>query len=225
LSLAEPTARLKKGFAETEHLSIWVTGNKTAESWNIKRKPVDFYYLKGFVNQVLEKVVGKISLEEKNIEDSTSFAGGLNVLHKGKALVTFGEVSHTVLKNHDVKGEVFYADFNWKNILSLASAKREIKEIVKFPQVSRDLALVIEKNVQFAQLKQLAYQVEKELLKEVSVFDVYMGDKVEQGKKSYAIRFLLQSEHKTLTDKEIDKVMEKLVKIYEEKAGVIVRTK
>ncbi|HXP51893.1 MAG TPA: phenylalanine--tRNA ligase subunit beta, partial [Bacteroidia bacterium] len=214
-----------KGFKEEEHLSVWVCGNKTAEGWNVKQAPVDFYYLKGFVGQVLEKVVGKIALEEKNTEDGGSFASGLTISYKGKALVTYGEVSHAVLKAHGVKGEVYYADFNWKNILSLASAKREIKEIVKFPQVSRDLALVIEKNVQFAQLKQLAYQVEKELLKEVSVFDVYMGDKVEQGKKSYAIRFLLQSEHKTLTDKEIDKVMEKLVKIYEEKAGAVVRTK
>ena len=214
-----------KGFKEEEHLSVWVCGNKTAEGWNVKQKPVDFYYLKGFVGQVLEKVVGKIVLEEKNTDDGGSFASGLTVSYKGKALVTYGEVSHAVLKAHDVKGEVYYADFNWKNILSLASAKREIKEIVKFPQVSRDLALVIEKNVQFAQLKQLAYQAERELLKEVSVFDVYMGDKVEQGKKSYAIRFLLQSEYKTLTDKEIDKVMEKLVRIYEEKAGAVVRTK
>ncbi len=217
--------KTEKGFSETEHLSVWICGNKAAESWNAKQQKVDFYYLKGFVNQVLEKIVGRISLEEKNSDDDVSFANGLTVTHKGKVLVSYGEVSNTELKNHDVKGEVYYADFNWKNILSLASAKRQIKEIVRFPLVSRDLALVIEKNVQFAQLRQLAYQVEKELLKEVSVFDVYMGDKVEQGKKSYALRFLLQSEHKTLTDKEIDKVMEKLVKVYEEKAGAVVRTK
>lgn len=216
--------KIEKGFSETEHLSVWICGNKASESWNSKVQPVDFYYLKAFVNQVIEKVAGKVSLEEKNSADDISFANGLTISHKGKLLVSFGEVSQTELKNHDVRGEVYYADFNWKNILSLASAKREIKEIVKFPSVSRDLALVIEKNMDFIQLKQLAYQVEKELLKEVSVFDVYMGDKVEQGKKSYALRFLLQSEHKTLTDKEIDKVMEKLVKVYEEKAGAIIRT-
>ncbi|HSY77445.1 MAG TPA: phenylalanine--tRNA ligase subunit beta [Bacteroidia bacterium] len=215
----------EKGFTEEEHLSLWVSGNKAAESWNTKQTPADFYFLKGFVMQLLEKVIGKVKYEEAIINDSGSLANGITLSAKNKTLVTYGEVSHAVLKAHDIKGEVYYADFNWKNILSLIPTKHDIKEIVRFPLVSRDLALVIEKNVQFAQLKQLAYQTEKELLKEVSVFDVYMGDKVEQGKKSYAIRFLLQSEHKTLTDKEIDKVMEKLVKVYEEKAGATVRTK
>ncbi|MGP8216572.1 MAG: phenylalanine--tRNA ligase subunit beta [Bacteroidia bacterium] len=214
-----------KGFSEEEHLSLWVSGNKARESWNAKPSLVDFYYLKGFVGQVLEKIIGKVSCEEKALTDNSSFANGIVLSYKGKTLVSYGEVSHVILKNHDVKGEVYYADFNWKNMLSLIPSKQEIKEIVRFPQVSRDLALVIEKNIQFSQLKQLAYQAEKELLKEVSVFDVYMGDKVEQGKKSYALRFLLQSEHKTLTDKEIDKVMEKLVKVFEEKAGAVVRTK
>lgn len=218
-------SKTEKGFAETAHLSMWVCGNRTAETWNAKQQPIDFYYLKSIVHQVLEKLGGHISYEEKNTADDVSFANGLTVSYKGKELVSYGEVSGTELKNHDVKGVVYYADVNWKNLLSLASAKREIKEIVKFPSVSRDLALVIEKNIEFVQLKQLAYQVEKELLKDVSVFDVYMGDKIEQGKKSYALRFLLQSENKTLTDKEIDKVMEKLVKVYEEKAGAQVRSK
>lgn len=215
----------EKGFSEVEHLSLWMTGNRSVELWNAKPEKIDFYLLKGFAEQILRKVIGKIAWEENNVTDNASLSSGVSFSVKGKALVSLGIVSNTVLKMHDIKGEVFYADFNWKNMLSLISAKHEIKEIVRFPSVSRDLALVIEKNVQFAQLKQLALQSEKELLKEVSVFDVYEGDKVEQGKKSYALRFLLQSENKTLTDKEIDKVMEKLIKVYQEKAGAIVRTK
>jgi phenylalanyl-tRNA synthetase beta chain len=216
--------KTEKGFSEEEHLSLWMTGCRAKEAWNKKTDAVDFYLLKGYVEQILKKVAGRTAWDETVLSGNDNLTG-LVFSAKGKTLVTFGTVSQSVLKNHDIKGEVYYADFNWKNILSLISAKQEIKEIVRFPLVSRDLALVIEKNVQFAQLKQLALQSEKELLKEVSVFDVYEGDKVEQGKKSYALRFVLQSEHKTLTDKEIDKVMEKLIKVYEEKAGAIVRTK
>ena len=218
-------SKKEKGFSEEEHLSLWITGNKTSELWNSKPEGVDVYFLKGIVELILKKVSGNATWEENNIADDSNLAGGISISRKGKPLVSLGKVSPTVLRNHDVKSNVCYADFNWKNILSLISAKQEIKEIVRFPSVSRDLALVIEKTVQFGTLKQLALQSEKELLKDVSVFDVYEGDKVEQGKKSYALRFLLQSEHKTLTDKEIDKVMEKLIKIYEEKAGAIVRTR
>jgi phenylalanyl-tRNA synthetase beta chain len=212
----------EKGFKEVEHLSLWMCGSKAAEQWNAKPVTADFYYLKGFVGQLLEKVAGKKAWEESVIQDN-HFSEGLELSYKGKPLVSFGKVNHTILKAHDVKGDVYYADFNWKNLLSLISSKYEIKEIVRFPAVSRDIAMIIESNIQFAQLQQLAYQTEKQLLKDVTVFDVYQGDKMEKGKKSYALRFILQDENKTLTDKEIDKVMEKLIKTYEEKAGAVVR--
>jgi phenylalanyl-tRNA synthetase beta chain len=212
----------EKGFKEVEHLSLWMCGSKATEQWNAKPVTVDFYYLKGFVGQLLEKVAGKKEWEESVIQDN-HFSEGLELSYKGKSLVSFGKVNHTILKAHDVKGDVYYADFNWKNLLSLISSKYEIKEIVRFPAVSRDIAMIIESNIQFAQLQQLAYQTEKQLLKDVTVFDVYQGDKMEKGKKSYALRFILQDENKTLTDKEIDKVMEKLIKTYEEKAGAVVR--
>ena len=217
--------RNENNFSEEEHLSLWVAGNKTEELWNSKSAPADFYFIKGFAEQVLRKVSQKANWEESNISDNAMLSGGIEFSVKEKTIVTVGKVSQAVLKEHDVKGEVYYADFNWKNLLSLASSKYEIKEVVRYPIVSRDLALIINKEIQFSQLKQLALQTEKELLKDVSVFDVYEGDKVDAGKKSYALRFTLQSEHKTLTDKEIDKVMEKLIKVYVEKSGAIIRSK
>jgi phenylalanyl-tRNA synthetase beta chain len=218
-------SKSEKGFKEEEHLCLWVNGNKNMESWNSKPVHADFYYIKGFVHQLLTRLIGTVKWEESIIGSDSLFASGLTYSHTGKTLVSFGKVNHKALKTHDVKGEVYYADFSWKTLLNLQSSTHEIKEIVRFPLVSRDLALVIEKNMQFSQLLHLARQSEKELLKDVSVFDVYEGEKVEKGKKSYALRFILQSEHKTLTDKDIDKVMEKLIKVYEEKAGAVVRSK
>ena len=210
-------------FKEEEHLALWITGQKAPLSWNAKPAPADFYQLKGYVHLVLEKLLGKDSWEESTL--SNGQLDGLTCMNKSTPLVDFGMVSRTVLKAHDVKGEVFYADFYWKNILNLIPGKSKIKEIVRVPHVVRDLSLIIDKNIEFSKLEQLAYQTEKSLLKEVSVFDVYEGDKVGKGKKSYTLRFILQNEDKTLTDGEIDKSMEKLIKTYHEKAGAEVRTK
>lgn len=221
----KPLEGLKRqtAYKEEEHLSLWITGQKTPLSWNIESAPADFYQLKGYVNLVLEKLLGKSPWEE--IALSNGQMTGLSYTLKSKPLVDFGMVPQSVLKAHDVKGEVFYADFYWRNILSLIPERLAIKEVVRFPHVVRDLSLIIDKNIEFNKLEQLAYQSEKSLLKEVSVFDVYEGDKVEKGKKSYTLRFILQNADKTLTDAEIDKSMEKLIKTYQEKAGAIVRTK
>ncbi len=124
----------------------------------------------------------------------------------------------------DIKQEVFYADFNWDLIVEAVKKTNVIyTETPKFPEVRRDLALLIDKNSRFEQLEQLAYQSEKSLLKSVNLFDVYEGDKLPQGKKSYALSFILQDTTATLTDKQIDKIMEKLMKTYQEKAGAEIR--
>ncbi len=124
----------------------------------------------------------------------------------------------------DIKQDVFYADFNWETILeSLKKTNVTYTEVAKFPEVRRDLALLIDKAVRFEQLEQLAYQSEKSILKNVNLFDVYEGDKLPAGKKSYALSFTLQDETATLTDKQIEKTMEKLIKTYQEKAGAEIR--
>ena len=139
-------------------------------------------------------------------------------------MVEFGAVAKPVLKTMDIKQEVFYADFNWDGIIEAVEKTNVMYvEVPKFPEVRRDLALLIDKTIEFEQLEQLAYQSEKTLLKNVNLFDVYEGNKLPAGKKSYALSFILQDENATLTDRQIDTIMEKLMKTYQEKAGAEIR--
>ena len=129
-----------------------------------------------------------------------------------------------MLKAFDIDNEVYYADLNWKELMkAIRSVKISYKEISKFPAVKRDLALLLDKNIQFAEIEKIAYETEKKLLKEVELFDVYEGKNLEAGKKSYAVSFLLQDENQTLNDKMIDKIMSKLVKNLEDKLGAQLR--
>ena len=129
-----------------------------------------------------------------------------------------------LLKAFDIDNEVYYADLNWKELMkAIRSVKISYKEISKFPAVKRDLALLLDKNIQFAEIEKIAYETEKKLLKEVELFDVYEGKNLEAGKKSYAVSFLLQDETQTLNDKMIDKIMSKLVKNLEDKLGAKLR--
>jgi phenylalanyl-tRNA synthetase beta chain len=141
-----------------------------------------------------------------------------------KKLVELGIVSKSILKLMDIKQEVLFADFNWDAVLELCKKANVMYSAVsKFPEVRRDLALLIDKTVKFEQLEQLAFQSEKKLLKAVNLFDIYQGDKLPHGKKSYALSFILQDENATLTDKQIDKTMDTLIKKYQEKVGAEIR--
>lgn len=209
-------------YIETKHLSLFITGQKNDESWNKKNEPVNFYTLKGFVEAVLERLgIKDLKMNETN---SDVFSQGLIFNLNKKPVVEFGTVSKSVLKLMDIKQEVFYADFNWDLIIeAVKRTKVMYTEVPKFPEVRRDLALLIDKAIQFEQLEQLAYQSEKNMLKNVNLFDVYEGDKLPKGKKSYALSFTLQDENATLTDKQIEKIMEKLMKTYQEKVGAEIR--
>lgn len=133
-------------------------------------------------------------------------------------------MTRKLLKAFDIDNEVYFADLNWKELMKvIRSVKISYKEISKFPAVKRDLALLLDKNVQFAEIEKIAYDTEKKLLKEVELFDVYEGKNLEAGKKSYAVSFLLQDENQTLNDKMIDKIMSKLVKNLEDKLGAKLR--
>ena len=164
------------------------------------------------------------SLVVGNLSDDI-YSTALTVNTKGgKRLATFGVVTKKMLKAFDVDNEVYYADLNWKEPMkAIRSVKVSYKEISKFPAVKRDLALLLDKKVQFAEIEKIAYETEKKLLKEVSLFDVYEGKNLEAGKKSYAVSFLLQDESQTLNDKMIDKIMSKLVKNLEDKLGAKLR--
>lgn len=153
------------------------------------------------------------------------YASALSVQTRGgKRLATFGSISKKLLKAFDIDNEVYYADLNWKELLkAIKNIKVNYTELSKFPAVKRDLALLLDKKVQFAEIERIAYETEKKLLKEVALFDVYEGKNLEAGKKSYAVSFLLQDENATLNDKQIDKIMSKLVVNLENMLGAKLR--
>jgi len=202
--------KLVEGFSETQRLSVFMTGSRLTAQWNHEAKAVNIFNLKAVVEAVLRRLNVKGLTEA---EYSSAVFGQASQYKKGdKTLVYFGAVSKNVLKRMDIENPVYYADFDWDMILkAIRKNKISYNEVSKFPAVKRDLSLLVDKSVSFNQLKQLAFRTEKSLLKEVSVFDVYEGDKLPAGKKSYAISFLLQDEEKTLTDKQIDSVMNKLI--------------
>jgi len=210
-------------YIETKHLSLFITGRKEEESWNAKKDMVDFYTLKGLVKGILLRL-GITDFKMAELQNDL-FSQGITFNWNKKSIVEFGLISKNISKSMDIKQEVFYADFNWDVIIEAVKKTATIvyKEVPKFPEVKRDLALLIDKEIQFEQLEQLAYQSERNILKRVNLFDVYEGDKLPSGKKSYALSFILQDENATLTDKQIEKIMEKLMKTYQEKVGAEIR--
>ncbi|MFR8835672.1 phenylalanine--tRNA ligase subunit beta [Bacteroides nordii] len=212
-------------YAEDYHLGLWVTGKRVSNSWAHADENCSVYELKAYVENILKRLgLDLHNLVVGNLTDDI-FAAALSVNTKGgKRLATFGVVTKKLLKAFDIDNEVYYADFDWKELMkAIRSVKISYKEISKFPAVKRDLALLLDKNVQFAEIEKIAYETEKKLLKEVELFDVYEGKNLEAGKKSYAVSFLLQDESQTLNDKMIDKIMSKLVKNLEEKLNAKLR--
>ncbi|RHB35028.1 phenylalanine--tRNA ligase subunit beta [Bacteroides nordii] len=212
-------------YSEDYHLGLWMTGKRVSNSWAHADENSSVYELKAYVENILKRLgLDLRNLVVGNLTDDI-FAAALSVNTKGgKRLATFGVVTKKLLKVFDIDNEVYYADFDWKELMkAIRSVKISYKEISKFPAVKRDLALLLDKNVQFAEIEKIAYETEKKLLKEVELFDVYEGKNLEAGKKSYAVSFLLQDESQTLNDKMIDKIMSKLVKNLEEKLNAKLR--
>ena len=212
-------------YSEDYHLGLWVTGKRVVNSWAHPDENSSVYELKAYVENVLARLgLHMHDLVVGNLTDDI-YAAGLSVQTRGgKRLATFGIVTKKLLKAFDIDNEVYYADFNWKELLkAIRNVKVSYTEISKFPAVKRDLALLLDKKVQFAEIEKIAYETEKKLLKEVSLFDVYEGKNLEAGKKSYAVSFLLQDENATLNDKQIDKIMSKLVKNLEDKLNAKLR--
>lgn len=212
-------------YSESKHLAFYLTGNAQPEYWGAPAQKVTFYELKGVVERILERVgiqgVTMLPLPE----GACSFGQeGLRLQVGDTALGGIGIIKQSVLKDFGIKQEVFFADLQWEAILQLAQGHKVVyKEIAKYPEVRRDLALLIDEQISFAQIHQLAFQTEKSLLKSVNLFDVYQGDKLPKGKKSYAVSFILQDENKTLTDKQIEKTMTHLQTAFKEQLGAELR--
>tara|TARA_R110002012_G_scaffold206357_4_gene376256 strand:+ start:8996 stop:11422 length:2427 start_codon:yes stop_codon:yes gene_type:complete len=207
---------------EFKHLSLLITGDRHDNRWNTDNKPSDFYYMKGTVESILARL-GITKLKASPIQ-SDVFSEGL-VLSFGKTkLVEFGVVKKSVLKHFGISQTVLFADFNWDDIIETAKYNRiSFTSISKYPEVRRDFALLIDKSVTFESIYTLAKQTEKQLLKSVNLFDVYEGKNLPAGKKSYAVSFTIQDESKTLTDKQIDKIMNKLQANFEKQLGAELR--
>lgn len=209
-------------YKENQRLSIFLSGSKNAESWNSKSVKTGFYNLKSAV----DLIIGRLNIKglATSVTTNPELSTGISYRKGEKNLVEFGVVSKRSLKKLDISSEVFYADFDWDLIVrSVRNNKISYAEVSKFPSVRRDLSMLLNKDISFDQLKQIAQKTEKGLLKEVNVFDVYVGDKLPEGKKSYALSFLLQDEEKTLTDKQIDAIMQKLILNFEKQAGAEIR--
>ncbi len=200
-------------YDEDYHLGLWVTGKRVSGSWIHSDEDSSFYELKAYVLNILTRLGVNFGALVFAPGKNDIYAKSMEIQNRGgKTMVSLGIVSRKVCKALDVDSEVYYADLNWKHLMkTVRNQKVSYTEISKYPAVSRDLALLLDKNVEFAEIEKIAYATEKKLLKEVKLFDVYEGKNLEAGKKSYAVNFVLQDEGKTLNDKQIDAIMNKLI--------------
>ena len=212
-------------YSESLHLALWMTGNKTAASWMRKEEKSSIYELKAHTENILRRLGFDLrQLIFGDYANELLNEGQIVKTRSGKTLGAFGIVSKKQLKTFDIENDVFYADFIWDNLLKEAKKhKTTFTEISKYPEVKRDLSLLIDQNTTFAEIEKIAYESERKLLKEVALFDVYQGKNLEAGKKSYAVSFILQDETKTLTDSQIDDIMNKIMKNLEAKLGARIR--
>ena len=206
--------QIEENRLEHKHLSILMTGKKAPENWLGSDEKLSFFDLKSVVENILER----LGIQKWKISEASSdlFSEGISYNGRKETLVTFGVLSNKLLKKLDIKQEVLYADFNWDAMLkSLTKEAVKFKEIPKFPEVSRDFALLVKNNVTFEKVAQTAKNAEKKYLKEVGLFDVYTGKNLPEGTKSYGVNFVLQDQNATLEEKQIDKIMHKLQSAFE----------
>ena len=214
-----------KAYTEEMHLGMWTTGKRVEGSWAHADEKTSFYELKAYVLNIFTRLGVNPGIVVSETSDNNIFGKALALkARSGKVLCEMGTVCHKLLKKMDIDQDVFYADINWDNVMR-AIKKNEVlyHDISKFPSVSRDLALLIDKSVEFEQIEQIARQTEKKLLKSVELFDVYEGKNLPEGKKSYAVNFILQDETKTLNDKQIEAIMTKLINNLKQKLNAELR--
>ena len=214
--------KLPSGYEEDKHLTMFVTGNTSNETWNQATAKSDFFLFKGYINTVLSRLGLDAKITTLPLEMDL-FSEGISLAIGKEVIVEFGTVKKSILKHFDIKQEVFYADFDWSRVQKYVSNKIKFTDIPKYPEVRRDLALLINNDITFEAIYKVAKQTEKKYLKDVNLFDVYEGKNLPEGKKSYAVSFTIQDESKTLTDKEIEKTMLKLQTNLEKELGATLR--
>ena len=214
-----------QAYKEQYHCGLWVTGKRVEGSWAHQNEDSTFYELSAYVENILRRIGMKPGMIVRKKSENPIFSSGLTLENRGgKKLIEMGIIAKKLQKQFGLDNPVYYAELNWTALMK-AIKKNEVlyTEISKFPAVSRDLALLVDENVEFAQIEQIARQTEKKLLKKVELFDVYEGDKLPAGKKSYAVNFILQDEEKTMGDKQIDAIMQKLIANIKKQLGAELR--
>ena len=202
-----------QAYKEENFMGIWVTGKRVEGSWAHPNEDSTYYELAAYVQNILNRIGLKQGATVQKKSENADFSAGIVIENRGgKKLIEMGVLSKKLLKQFDLQQPVYFAELNWTQLMK-ATKKNEVTftDIPKHPAVSRDLALLVDNNVEFAQIEQIARQTEKKLLKKVELFDVYEGDKLPAGKKSYAVNFILQDAEKTMNDKQIDAIMQKLI--------------
>ena len=208
-------------YFEKDLLTFYLTGDIKAEHWSSPSQPVSIYDLAGTLYSMLD-YLGVPDYETIPL-DSDLFDYGIDIRINNHSIGTIGKLKKGLLHSFEISQEVFHAEFDWKKLVSNIKIERTFTEISKFPEVRRDLSLILDKQISFKEIKDLALNAEKKLLNRINVFSVYEGDNIGNNKKAYAISFHLQDQHQTLTDKAIDKTMQRLITAYEKQLGAIIR--
>ncbi|MDP4206168.1 MAG: phenylalanine--tRNA ligase subunit beta, partial [Bacteroidota bacterium] len=212
-------------YAEEAHLALFISGNRQTANWTTKEQPSSFFELKSYTENILKWLgINPNQLRSAGITSDLFAEGLLLTTAKGKVIAEFGIVSPKLTKRFDLSRPVYFADLNWDNVL--CESQRNVvtySELPRFPEVRRDLALLLDHNVSFNQIKEVAFKTERKLLRQVDLFDVYEGKNLPEGKKSYAVSYILRDDERTLEDKQIDKMMQRLIQAYDRELGAQIR--
>ncbi|MBX2947503.1 MAG: phenylalanine--tRNA ligase subunit beta [Cyclobacteriaceae bacterium] len=207
-------------YHEQERLALYISGNTETENWQHKTASVSFYDMAQFVYQLIQKV--GVAVKQQQVADPL-FDYAVQLTLNNKPLGKFGKVKAALQKDFGIKQDIFYGELDTNLLFTSSNPKLVVKEVAKYPEVRRDLSLVLDRNVSFEEVQKLVQATEKRLIREIITFDVYEGDKIPEGKKAYALGFTLQDEAKTLTDEEIDSTMQRLITAFEQTLGAVIR--
>jgi phenylalanyl-tRNA synthetase beta chain len=220
----DPESRKVDDYSEKTDLDLFITGNRGRQNWNFPASPSDFYFIKSFVEMVLQR--SGIAPELLGMAESSKkyFAESLSYSFNNQTIAETGRISKNVTGKFGIEQDVYYGHIEWDLLLKLVrNHSIRYTELPKYPFVRRDLALLLDRGVKFSQIRALAFRAERNLLKDVGLFDVYESDSIGKNKKSYAVSFILQDELRTLTEKSIEKVMSSLIRIFEKEVGAQIR--
>lgn len=213
----------ESNYYEEEHLALFVTGSKNSGNWAMAQQPSTFYHLKAHAENILRKLGLSDNFRIEAIENGI-FQEGIAYIYNNRVIMELGVISKGLLQKFDIENPVYFADFKWNQVFTEARRHKVVfEELPKYPAVRRDLALLLDKGVQFRSVQELAFKTERQLLRRVDLFDVYQGKGIPEDKKSYAVSFILRDDQRTMKDKQIDKTMQRLLEAFKKELGAELR--